>query len=120
MSKILLVFHAQSQRNRREGQDLKWAKHSDMNPGKRRLPHDLGQDLTDEEVLQSDSLAEALGIEIDYAPDDMAPPVDDGLIRAYVRQELDEDRAFEAVQMIASFRTWHTAWGRVVAEEARK
>lgn len=62
-------------------------------------------------------LAEALGIEIRYEADELAPPVDKDRIRAFDRRELPEPERSDVLKLISTFRCWHEAWGEVRREE---
>ena len=54
-------------------------------------------------------LPELFGIEVRYAPDEFAPPVDLEKLRKYVRDELSAVETEEVCHLIASFRCWHEA-----------
>lgn len=78
-------------------------------------PYDLPRDdsaLPPEER----SLPEALGTEIQYAPEDLAPPVDRDRLRAFVRRKLNPGERKQVLGLIGMFRSWHLAWGEVLRE----
>jgi hypothetical protein len=66
--------------------------------------------LSDEEIARLDRpLHEILGIEIDYQSEDLAPPIDEQRLLAFVRRQLSlRDRA-EVIHLVASFRSWSDA-----------
>ncbi len=55
-------------------------------------------------------LHEVLGIEPNFAPDDLAPPVTAERLLAFVRDELSPDEREEVLTLIASFRPWLRGW----------
>lgn len=75
-------------------------------------------DLAAEDVLESRSLADELGIdETDFAPDELAPPVDESRLQDFVRRTLPPREREELRQLVASFRPWREAWQRLVSEQ---
>jgi hypothetical protein len=54
-------------------------------------------------------LAEVFDIEICYAPDDLAPPVDRDWIRRFLDHQLPQDEAEVICCLIGSFRPWQEA-----------
>jgi hypothetical protein len=64
-------------------------------------------------------LNEVLGIEVHFAPDDLAPPVDEGRLLAFCRDELPPQEREEVLNLISSFRSWLEAWGKVLRRKAR-
>ena len=77
------------------------------------------EDMVDENdwELAARSLLEELGIEVNYAPDHLAPPINGERLRALVRRELSHDEVLELCQLIATYRSWHAAWVEIVREE---
>ena len=66
--------------------------------------------LTEEELLQLDQpLHGLLGIEPEYASEDLAPPIDRNRLLAFVRNKLSPAERDEIADMIASYRSWHDA-----------
>lgn len=71
-----------------------------------------------DELLESERpLAEILGIELHFAPEDLAPPVDEQRLGAFVRQELTGDDRDEILDLIAGFRSWYDALGKILREQ---
>jgi hypothetical protein len=70
------------------------------------------------QFLESDSLAKELGIEIDFAPDELAPPVDRDRLRSFVRKEAAEEIVVEVCHLIGSYRSWYEAWRETLRAEA--
>ncbi len=64
------------------------------------------------------SLADALGIRDDFAPDFMAPPVDRDLVARFVRCELSGADREQVTDLIAAFRPWRLALRAALGEEA--
>lgn len=58
-----------------------------------------------------------LGIPLVFGPDELAPPVDHGRVRALVRNELRGDALDETCQRVATFRSWYEAWRHAIDEE---
>lgn len=84
-------------------------------PRKRRREGEA--DLVSEDILASRSLADELGIdESDFAPDELAPPVNEARLRKLVGGSLPPVERDELRQLIASFRTWRDAWRRMLSE----
>jgi len=48
-----------------------------------------------------------------------APPVDEQLLLRLIRRELPEKSAALVYRLVYSFQSWHTAFSRLVREEAR-
>jgi hypothetical protein len=61
-------------------------------------------------------LHEVLGIELRFAPEHLAPPVDEERLKAFIRNELSADDRDETIDMIASFRSWYQALGDVLRQ----
>ena len=77
--------------------------------------------VTEEEMAELDrSLHEVLGIEMHFAPEHLAPPIDEQRLIAFVRNELSVDDRDEIIDMIASFRSWHEALGDVLRRNPRR
>jgi hypothetical protein len=71
----------------------------------------IDHDPLDEELKDLDRpLHEILGIEPNFAPDDLSPPVDEVRLVAFVREQLPPDEREEILGLIASFRPWLRAW----------
>lgn len=68
-------------------------------------------------LFQSRSLFDELGIELDFAPDELAPPVDEEQLRRFVRKQLPRDEETEVCQLVAAYRPWFDAWCRLVRTE---
>ena len=70
---------------------------------------------TEEEMAEFDRpLHEVLGIEMNFAPDYLAPPIDEQRLIAFVRAELFGDDRDEIIDLISSFRSWYDALGDVL------
>jgi hypothetical protein len=52
--------------------------------------------------------------------DELAPDVDEGLIRALVRRELAEEDARAVYRLIHVFDSWNQVHARIIIEEFRK
>jgi hypothetical protein len=65
--------------------------------------------VTDFEDLRR-SLLDELGIESDFGPDELAPPVDEARLLAFVRDELPAGERDEVIALIAGFRPWLRGW----------
>jgi hypothetical protein len=76
-------------------------------------------DLSDDEIAELDRpLLDVLGIEQNFAPDDLAPPVNERRLTAFVRDELAADQRTEVWELINSFQSWFQAWRALVARDA--
>jgi hypothetical protein len=60
---------------------------------------------------------EVFGFKIKFAPDALAPPVDDERIRRYIRKQLPEIERIQVRNLIADYRSWFTAWRMIIWEE---
>jgi hypothetical protein len=71
-------------------------------------------ELTDDTVTDFDelrrSLLEELGVESDFGPDELAPPIDEARLLAFVRGELPPGERDEVIALIAGFRSWLRGW----------
>ncbi len=56
------------------------------------------------------SLSDALGVDRNYAPDELAPPIDVEKLRAFIARTLAEEEREEILGLIATFFSWHEAW----------
>lgn len=65
-------------------------------------------------------LAEVLGIEVRFAPDDLAPPVDTDLLTHYLREELPQDETEQVCRLIGTFRTWYDACSALLQDRLQK
>jgi len=75
--------------------------------------------LSDEEKAFFDRpLNEILGVDIQYAADDLAPPVDERRLLAFLRGHLPPLERREVTDMIASFRSWHDALKDLLRRES--
>lgn len=78
-------------------------------------PSDFERPLSADERAQLERpLPELLGVEPDYAPEELAPPVDVALLRRFDRRELPAAESQMVAQLIASYRSWHAAWGELL------
>ena len=75
----------------------------------------------DDEPISAEELArldrplqEVFGIKVHFLPEDLAPPVDEQRLVAFVRHELSDDDRVEILDMISSFRSWNDALGVVL------
>lgn len=59
-------------------------------------------------------LDELFGMESQFAPDDLAPPTDQRLLIAFMRNELRPHVMAETIDLIASFRSWSDALCRIL------
>ena len=64
-------------------------------------------------------LHEILGIELNFVTEELAPPVDERRLRAFIREELATEDRDEIITLIASFRSWYSAWGELLRRGAR-
>jgi hypothetical protein len=85
------------------------------------LPGD-DEPMSDEEMTELDRpLHEVLGINPNFAPDHLAPPVDRDRLLAFTRNQLPPEQRDEVLALIASFRPWLQGWAdamrRKMAEE---
>src|SRR5262249_15432247 len=55
----------------------------------------------------------ALGIDGDWTPDRLAPPVDEQRLKAFLRGELSGEQEEEIIGLMARYRCWHHAWQRL-------
>ncbi len=69
-----------------------------------------------EESLRHGTLAELLGIRVEFAPEELAPPVDFERLQRFVRHELPPDETHEVISLITSFRSWHEACAAVLSD----
>ena len=53
--------------------------------------------------------AELMGIEIRFAPDELAPPVDGDKLARYLCEALSPDETAEVCHLIGTFRCWYDA-----------
>ncbi|MGE5194817.1 MAG: hypothetical protein ACM3U2_20185 [Deltaproteobacteria bacterium] len=71
--------------------------------------------ISPEEMAELDRpLHEILGIEPNFAPDDLAPPVDEERLLAFVREQLPAEEREEIICLIASFRPWVRGWAEAM------
>jgi hypothetical protein len=67
--------------------------------------------MSEEEMIGLDRpLYEVLGINPNFAPDHLAPPVDRVRLLAFVRNQLSPEQRDEVLALIASFRPWLQGW----------
>jgi|SRR5579863_10007725 len=75
------------------------------------------QPLSDAELAEHDRpIYELLGIELRFAPEHLAPPVDEERLKAFVRKELSADDRSETIDLIATFQSWYKAFGDVLRQ----
>jgi len=72
----------------------------------------------EERALVERSLADLLDLERNFAPDDMAPPVDERRIADQLADRLTGLERLEVSQLVWSYRTWHEALRRVARDRA--
>lgn len=84
------------------------------------LPDDKVDDggSSPEEAELERPLREVLGYESGFAPDDLAPPVDEGRLRRFLRDEGSPDEMLEVAHLVMTFRAWSEAARRVDDESA--
>jgi hypothetical protein len=56
------------------------------------------------------TLLDELGVESDFGPDELAPPVNEARLLAFVREELPLGERDEVIALIAGFRPWLRGW----------
>ena len=56
------------------------------------------------------SLEEVLGIPREYAPEELAPPIQRDKLKAFIARTLVGGEREEILAMIATFQSWHDAW----------
>jgi len=81
-----------------------------------------GDDADDSDLPADDldrPLHEVLGTEPHFAPDDLSPPVDEGRLVAFVREQLPLAEREEVLNLIASFRPWLRAWADLLRRHAK-
>lgn len=80
------------------------------------LPNeDFDAPLSPEEQAQLERpLHELLGLKPEYAPEELAPPVDAQLLLRFDHRELSPEDARMVAQLIASYRSWHAAWAELL------
>jgi hypothetical protein len=69
---------------------------------------ELDDELDDADVDVSRPLLEGLGLDVDWAPEELAPEVDDRRIEAFHRGELSGEQLDTLIHLLARFRSWHT------------
>lgn len=72
-------------------------------------PDDSGTDA--ESKVPDQHIYEVLGIELRFAPEHLAPPVDEQRLKAFIDDELSPDDRNETIDLIASFQSWYKAFG---------
>ncbi|MBI3864607.1 MAG: hypothetical protein HY290_22220 [Planctomycetia bacterium] len=76
---------------------------------------DGDEPVSDEVLADLDRpLNEVLGIEIHFAPDDLAPPIDERRLIAFAQGQLAADEKEEILDLVSSFRSWHDALREVL------
>lgn len=75
-------------------------------------------DPSSDEAFLDRPLEEVLGLKLKFLPDQLAPPVDEQRLRAFLRHELPRDEAREVLSFTLRFRTWHEALARAVRERS--
>jgi hypothetical protein len=73
-------------------------------------------DLSHDEAFFDRSLEEVLGLELSFAPNDLAPAVDEERLRAFLSHKLSSDAARDVLSLVLRFRTWHEALARAVRQ----
>jgi len=56
---------------------------------------------------------------LNFVTEELAPPVDEQRLRAFIREELATEDRDEIITLIASFRSWYSAWGELLRRGAR-
>lgn len=59
---------------------------------------------------QERSLEETLGIPREYAPEELAPSIQQDRLQAFIARTLEADEREEILALIATFQSWHDAW----------
>jgi len=54
-------------------------------------------------------LSELFGVKMRFAPDDLAPPIDNDRLGKFIRGELSREDAEEVCHLVGSFRAWYDA-----------
>jgi hypothetical protein len=81
-------------------------------------PHPDDEPLTDADLADLDRpLHEVLGIELNFAPEHLAPPIDERKLLAFIRQELHGDEREEVIGLVSSFQSWYEALGNVLRKD---
>ena len=72
------------------------------------------------EISVERPLHEVLGIApIQYASEELAPPVDHHRLTAFVRRQLPGVWHDETCRLVSTFRSWHEALGEALRREVR-
>src|ERR1700693_5752009 len=56
-------------------------------------------------------LYEVLAIDTHWYPEELAPPIDEKRLLAYINDELSGKDREEVIELLVSFRSWHQALG---------
>lgn len=76
---------------------------------------DGDEPISDEMMADLDRpLNEVLGIEIHFAPEDLAPPIDERRLVAFAQGQLAPEEKEEILDLVSSFRSWHDALREVL------
>jgi len=64
-------------------------------------------------------LLELLGIKPNFAPDELAPPVDEHRLADFIGNQMPRSEWMEMWELVTSFRSWYDAWRSLLRSERK-